>query len=137
MSVGTFLLGAILVSIGGAGGSVLRWWLREAGMRRAARRSSDGDLRAKPWLTFLANALACFVLGIVVARLGSTASSVGELGFLLLAVGFCGGLSTLSTAAADIVELLRRGSFALGVAYFLLTIGTGMALLWLGLVIAS
>ncbi|GAA1489223.1 fluoride efflux transporter FluC [Brachybacterium sacelli] len=137
MSVGTFLLGAVMVAIGGAGGSVLRWWLREVGMRRAARRSSDGDLRAKPWLTFLANALACFVLGIVVARLGSAASGVAELGFLLLAVGFCGGLSTLSTAALDVVELIRRGSFALSVAYFLLTIGTGMALLWVGLVIAS
>lgn len=137
MSAGTFLLGTLLVGIGGAAGSVLRWGLRELGMRQAARRSSNGDERAKPWLTFLANAIACFLLGLVVARLGGAVSGAGELGFLLLAVGFCGGLSTLSTAALDVVELARRGSVAISVAYFLLSIGTGMAMLWVGLVIAS
>lgn len=137
MSAGTFLLGTLLVGIGGAVGSVLRWGLRELGMRRAARRGIDGDVRAKPWFTFLANAIACFVLGLVVARLGADVSGAGELGYLLLAVGFCGGLSTLSTAALDVVELARRGSVAMSVAYFLLSIGTGMAMLWVGLVIAS
>lgn len=137
MSAGTVLLGTLLVGIGGGAGSALRWWLREAGMRLAARRANQGDVRMKPWLTLLANVLACFVLGIVVARLGSAASEVGEMGFLLLAVGFCGGLSTLSTAALDVVDLIRRDSFAISVGYLLLTIGTGMAALWIGLVIAT
>lgn len=137
MSAGTVLLGILLVGIGGGAGSALRWWLREAGMRLAARRMNQGDVRLKPWLTLLANALACFLLGIAVARLGSAVSGVAEFAFLLVGVGFCGGMSTLSTAAMDVVDLIRRDSFAISVGYFLLTIGIGMAALWIGLVIAS
>ncbi|MGP5085429.1 fluoride efflux transporter FluC, partial [Brachybacterium tyrofermentans] len=62
MSAGTVLLGTLLVGIGGGAGSALRWWLREVGMRLAARRMNQGDVRMKPWLTLLANALACFLL---------------------------------------------------------------------------
>ncbi|MGO2046096.1 MAG: fluoride efflux transporter FluC [Brachybacterium tyrofermentans] len=137
MSAGTVLLGTLLVGIGGGAGSALRWWLREVGMRLAARRMNQGDVRMKPWLTLLANALACFLLGIAVARLGSAVSGVAEFSFLLVGIGFCGGLSTLSTAAMDVVDLIRRDSFAISVGYFLLTIGIGMAALWIGLVIAS
>lgn len=137
MSAGTVLLGTLLVGIGGGAGSALRWWLREVGMRLAARRMNQGDVRMKPWLTLLANALACFLLGIAVARLGSAVSGAAELGFLLVGIGFCGGLSTLSTAAMDVVDLIRRDSFAISVGYFLLSIGLGMAALWIGLVIAS
>lgn len=137
MSAGTVLLGTLLVGIGGGVGSALRWWLREAGMRLAARRVPQGDMLMKPWLTLLANALACFVLGIAVARLGSAVSGTAEMGFLLVAVGFCGGLSTLSSAALDVVDLIRRDSFAISAGYLLLTIGTGMATLWIGVVIAS
>ena len=51
--------------------------------------------------------------------------------------GFCGGLSTLSTAAADIVEIVRRGAYSIALAYLMLSVGTGMGALWVGLVIAS
>ncbi|MGO2362133.1 MAG: fluoride efflux transporter FluC, partial [Brachybacterium tyrofermentans] len=126
--------------VGGSGGgwaSAPRCCQRAFGMRLAARRMNQGDVRMKPWLTLLANALACFLLGIAVARLGSAVSGAAELGFLLVGIGFCGGLSTLSTAAMDVVDLIRRDSFAISVGYFLLTIGIGMAALWIGLVIAS
>ena len=59
------------------------------------------------------------------------------LAYTMLSVGFCGGLSTLSTAAMDVVDLFRRGTYALAVAYVMLTAGTGMGALWLGLVIAA
>lgn len=137
MSFGTYLLGALLVGLGGGAGSALRWWLREVGMREAARRSTGGDLRVKPWLTFLTNVLACFVLGAVVARLGSVDGGAAELVYLTLAVGFCGGLSTLSTAALDVAELVRRDGFAIAVGYLLLSVGTGMGSLWIGLVLSS
>lgn len=137
MSPGAVLLGALLVGIGGGAGSALRWWLRDLGMREAARRYRNGDVRVKPWLTFFVNVLASFLLGLIVARLGSSAAGAAELGYLVLAAGFCGGLSTLSTAALDVVELMRRAGFAIAVSYLLLSVGTSMAMLWLGVVIAS
>lgn len=136
MSAGAYLLAALLVGIGSGLGSVARWGLSElASAAAAARTAGDGD-RARPWSTFGANLLACFLIGILVARFGS-ATGTGGFVYLLLAVGFCGGLSTLSTAAFDIVELVRRTTFSLSLAYLLLSIGGGMAALWLGLVIAS
>ena len=136
MSLGAFLLPALLVGVGGGAGSVVRWGVAEFADRLAAARAPQWAELMRPATTFLANILAYFLLGLVVARIGS-AGGAGELTYLALSVGFCGGLSTLSTAAFDIVDLVRRRTFSLALAYLLLSIGVGMAALWLGLVIAS
>ena len=136
MSAGTFLLAALLVGIAGGLGTVARWGLGELGVRVMVAREAEAPERIRPWTTFGANVIACFLLGLVVARFGA-ATGPRELINLMLAVGFCGGLSTLSTAAFDIVELVRRTTFSLSLAYLLLSAGGGMASLWLGLVIAS
>lgn len=137
MSAGALLLAMLLVGVGGGVGSVARWGVRAFALRVIAVRGKEhlsGEVR--PGATLLANILACFLLGVVVARFGSGGGSV-EYVYLMLAVGFCGGLSTLSTAALDVVELVRRRTFSLALAYLLLSAGTGMAALWLGLVLVS
>ena len=137
MSAGAFLLAALLVGLGGGVGSVLRWALREGAQRWIATHGRPGrGEEIRPWATVAANSLACFLIGAVVAKLGS-ATGNGELFYLLLAVGFCGGLSTLSTAAQDIVDLVRRGTFSIALAYLMLSAGIGMGALWVGMVIAS
>ena len=45
--------------------------------------------------------------------------------------------SWTAAAAFDVVELVRRTTFSLALAYLMLSIGGGMAALWLGLAIAS
>ena len=137
MSAGMLMLAVLLVAIGGAIGSLGRWAIAEYGRRLVVHHRSRVDaVRIAPWLTVLANMIACFLLGIIVAMTGS-ASGSGELAYLLLAAGLCGGLSTLSTAAMDIIELVRAGATAVAVGYLLLSIGVGMAMLWLGLVIGT
>lgn len=137
MSLGLLLLAVPLVGIGGALGALGRWALAEYGRRLALRYVSRADVvRIAPWMTFTANIIACFFLGLVVAALGS-ASGPSELAYLLLAVGVCGGLSTMSTAALDVIDLVRGGATTVAVGYLLLSIGVGMAMLWLGLVIGS
>lgn len=138
----TLLLSALAVVIGGALGATARWGIAEFMTRRSAARQQAGraapatGLELVPWPTFIANILACLLLGILVMRLGAVGGSA-ELAFMLLGVGFCGALSTVSTAALDVVNLVRRGATVLGLAHVLLTVGTGMAALWLGLVIGS
>ncbi|ATG51117.1 hypothetical protein CFK38_05900 [Brachybacterium vulturis] len=137
MSAGGFLAAALLVGVGGGLGSVTRWGVRVLALRLLAaqgREQLSEDVR--PGTTVAANILACFLLGIAVARIGSAGGTV-EFVYLMLAAGFCGGLSTLSTAALDVVELVRRRTFSLALAYLLLSAGSGMAALWLGLVLAS
>lgn len=138
----TVLLSALAVVVGGAFGATARWGIAEFMTRRSTARQQAGraapatGLELVPWPTFIANILACLLLGILVMRLGAVGGSA-ELAFMLLGVGFCGALSTVSTAALDVVNLVRRGATVLGFAYVLLTVGTGMAALWLGLVIGS
>lgn len=130
------LIGALLVGAGCGLGSVARWGLLEGGKYLAARRGEGvREERVRPWATFTANLIACFLLGAIVVRLGSATGS-GELVYLLLAAGFCGGLSTLATAALDVVDLVRQGTGSISLGYLLLSAGGGMAALWLGLMVA-
>ena len=103
MSTGGMLLAALLVGLGGGAGSVVRWGVSALGLRLADAQGWE-NLREeiRPGTTVLANILACFALGMVVARLGSAGGSL-EIAYLMLAVGFCGGLSTMSTAAVDVI----------------------------------
>ncbi|MEJ6544454.1 CrcB family protein [Brachybacterium paraconglomeratum] len=130
------VLSLAVVCVGGGLGAVARWGVQTAGTRMIAARGIENGEGLVPWLTFLVNVAACFLLGIVVARLGS-ATGAGGVFYVLLGGGFCGGLSTLSTAAHDIVVLARRGAYSIALAYLMLSVGTGMGALWVGLVIAS
>jgi len=136
MSAVTLLLAFAVVGLGGGLGAVARWAVQTGGARLLASRGLEDGEQLRPWLTFAVNVIACFLLGIVVARLGSATGAAG-MAYALLGAGFCGGMSTLSTAALDIVEILRRGDYSIALAYLLLTVGTGMGALWVGLVIAS
>lgn len=136
MSAAQILLGVVVVCVGGGLGAVARWGLQTVGTRMIAERELENGEQLVPWLTFLVNVAACFLLGIVVARLGS-ATGAGGVFYIMLGGGFCGGLSTLSTAAHDIVALVRRGAYSIALAYLILSVGTGMGALWVGLVIAS
>lgn len=136
MSAGLVVLTFVLVGLGGGLGALARWGVQIGGAHLIARRGLEHGEKLTPWLTFLVNVAACFVLGVVVARLGS-ATGTGGVIYTLLGAGFCGGLSTLSTTAADIVEIVRRGAYSIALAYLMLSVGAGMGALWVGLVIAS
>lgn len=136
MSAGLLVAAFVLVALGGGLGALARWGVQIGGAHLISRRGLEHGERLTPWLTFLVNVAACFLLGLIVARLGS-ATGAGGVFYALLGAGFCGGLSTLSTAAADIVQIVRRGAYSIALAYLMLTVGTGMGALWVGLVIAS
>jgi fluoride exporter len=82
----------LAVAVGAAVGAPLRWFLN--------RRFDLGW----PWGTFVANVLGSFLLGC------STALAVDGWRFALLAIGFCGGLTTYSSFAVQTHALgWRRG----------------------------
>lgn len=112
MTLGLFLL----VMVAGAVGAVARF-----AAVHLTRRSRF------PWAILVVNAVGSFVCGLAIAA----ASALGPDWTLILATGFCGGLTTYSTFAVDTVRLWQagRGRAALGNALTNLALGIGAAAL--------
>jgi CrcB protein len=97
-----------LVTAAGAAGAVVRWLLD---LVTAARFG-----RAIPWGTISANVLGSCVAG---ALAGATLGAhLGAHTTEILAVGFCGGLTTFSAASFDVARELERRRYGLGAALF-------------------
>ncbi len=112
MTVGVF----VLVMVAGAVGAVARF-----GAVHLTRRSRF------PWAVLVVNAVGSFVCGVAVAAVGSLGSDWS----LIIATGFCGGLTTYSTFAVDSVRLWQsgRGRAAVGSVLANLALGIGAAAL--------
>jgi len=85
-----------------------------------------------PLGTLFANLLGCFLIGAFVGYLSRFNIAKEEI-YLLFVVGFCGGLTTFSSFALDIVNLIKGGDFFYPLLYFVANILFGILLLLLGL----
>jgi len=114
----------IAVAIGGALGAGLRWAVLAS--------TAPGGF---PWPVLAVNVVGSFVLGVVMAE--DWAHPRRRLLFHDAAgIGFCGGLTTMSTFAVEVADLLRDRSVAVASAYVsaslvggLLAVVTGAAVL--------
>lgn len=84
-----------------------------------------------PWATFVANLLACFLLGFLVA-LHAKGLLKAHLPYLLM-TGFCGGFSTFSTFAYESFLLLQNGQTSMAFLNILGSCLLGLAGIYLGL----
>ena len=89
-----------LVFLGGGLGSICRYGIAHL---------MSGHKIAFPWATILANVLACFVLGMLVAWSMKNRLSDGLVFFLM--VGFCGGFSTFSTFTNETFQLFATAEY--------------------------
>ena len=87
------------ISVGASLGALLRWWL---GM------SLNAHFPAIPPGTLAANLLGGYVVGVALACFATYAAIPPEWRLLVI-TGFCGGLTTFSTFAAELVTLLQQG----------------------------
>lgn len=126
-------LAVLAVALGGALGALGRWGITLL----AERYRRDREQLGVPWPTFAANMLACALVGVIAAAFGGPGPGPGHVLYLLLATGMGGALSTLSTLALEVVDLVRRGSTVVALGYALLSAGAGLVLFWLGLVLGS
>lgn len=118
----------LLIAVGGALGSVARYWVSATvGSRMGVR---------FPYGTLVVNLSACLVIGFSLTWLGERMEMDPAWRFLI-PVGFIGAYSTFSTYEWETLQTLRSGAFALAALYAGGSLVLGLAATWLGAVLAE
>jgi CrcB protein len=113
----------MLVGLGGALGSVVRWKLSGAVLHHTA------DWRF-PLGTFVVNVVGCLVAG-AMAGLVTKLDWFSADTRLFLFTGVLGGFTTFSAFGVDTLYLLRRHEYAVGFGYVALSVLCGVTGLFL------
>jgi CrcB protein len=118
----------VLVGAGSMLGGISRY-----GMTLATRGLAVFTL---PWGTLVSNVLGCLAIGII-AGLGARSEVLSTEARLLLATGFCGGFTTMSSFIYELGQYVQDQEYFFASGYFMATLaGAGLAFL-LGLMISS
>ncbi|MCC6348235.1 MAG: fluoride efflux transporter CrcB [Candidatus Eisenbacteria bacterium] len=115
---------ALLVALGGALGSVLRWLV--GGWVQSLTPSSTF-----PWGTFAVNAIGSFAIGALLG-LALERALVPPAMRLLLVTGLLGGFTTFSSFSYETLQLARDGQWPAAVGYSLGSLVLGVAAAFVG-----
>ena len=118
----------LLIALGGALGSVARYWVGSTVGGRLGIRF--------PYGTLAVNISACLVLGFTLTWLGERAE-ISPAWRFLIPVGFIGSYSTFSTFEWETLETMRSGAFVLGGLYAAGSLILGLAATWCGAALAE
>jgi CrcB protein len=114
----------LLVAIGGALGSVGRFWLNNF----VAARAGDNF----PWGILLINVLGSLAIGIF-AAIPATHDSARK----FLMVGICGGFTTFSAFSLQTFELAQRGEWLRAGGNILGSVALCLVAVWLGYLLGA
>ena len=112
----------LLVALGGAGGSVLRYLLSNINT-------------SFPWGTFAVNVLGSFLIGLLVGLMSKGVLSPEMK--LLLVTGFCGGFTTFSTFANESFSMMKAGDVLLTALYVGASVIIGILAFWGGMTLSN
>jgi CrcB protein len=118
----------LYIAIGGALGSIARYWVGSSVADRMGIRF--------PYGTLVVNITACIIIGFSMTYLGRHAELSPALRFLI-PVGFIGAYSTFSTYEWETLSSLRAGAFGIATLYAAGSLVLGLAAVWGGSVLAE
>ena len=120
----------LFVALGGAIGSVLRFWLTEI-----SARMWGGDF---PWGTVLANVSGSFLIGAIAALpvLGPR-DLLGPLGRQFLMIGIMGGYTTFSSFSLQTLTMLQHGHLAKALVNVAGSVALCLVAVWAGYALGS
>ncbi len=114
----------LLVALGGALGSVARYWATLAVTAALGPRY--------PWATLGINVLGSFVIALT-AALGTGRLPLSAETRLFIMVGICGGFTTFSSFSLQSLQLLQDGEFPAALAYMLGSVLLCVLASWAGM----
>ena len=113
----------LLIAVGGALGSIARYWVSSTIASRVGIRF--------PYGTLIVNITACVIIGFTLTYLGRRADLNPAWRFLI-PIGFIGAYSTFSTYEWETLSSLRSGAFLLAGLYAGGSFVLGLAAVWGG-----
>lgn len=116
----------LFVGIGGAAGSMLRYFTNVVTMKYYAA--------SFPLATFIVNVTGCFIAGLIFGLITQETTEAQNLKILLI-TGFCGGFTTFSAFALENVRLMNSGNTTIAIVYTVGSVLTGLLAVWIGLLI--
>lgn len=121
------MLAYLWVAIGGALGSVARFWLSDLVAVKFGQ--------SFPWGTLVVNFTGSFVIGLI----GALASSEGRMdsqsrafATLFVMYGVCGGYTTFSSFSLATLKQLQEGQWLYAGGNVILSVGLCLIAVWLG-----
>jgi fluoride exporter len=117
----------LFIAVGGALGSIARFWVGSTVAGRMGTRF--------PYGTLVINLTACIILGFSLAFLDRR-DVLNPAWRFLIPVGFVGAYSTFSTFEWETFANLQTGAFLIASSYVVLSIILGLAGVWCGVAIA-
>jgi fluoride exporter len=118
----------LMIAIGGALGSIARYWVGSAVANRMGTRF--------PYGTFVINLTACLVIGFSMTFFSKRADWNPAWRFLI-PIGFIGAYSTFSTYEWETLSTIRSGAFFLAALYAVSSLILGLVATWGGAMIAE
>ncbi|MCB1104788.1 MAG: fluoride efflux transporter CrcB [Opitutaceae bacterium] len=114
----------LLIALGGAAGSVSRYWLSTAIDTRTAS--------AFPWGTLAVNVIGSVLIGFLAnLTIGDRFIGSPQLRFFLM-TGFCGGYTTFSSFSLQTLTLMKDGEWPMAAAYIIGSVLICLVGVWLG-----
>lgn len=113
----------LIVALGGAIGSMLRFWAGGYVSERLGSRF--------PYGTFVVNVTASFLVGFIMTVLAER-THLSPTWRYLLVVGFLGGYSTFSAFEYETFRVFEDGEFLITALNIALSVGVGFVAVWIG-----
>jgi len=118
----------LLIALGGALGSMARYWVGSMVANRMGTKF--------PFGTFVINITACVIIGFSLTLLARRVD-INSAWRFLVPVGFIGAYSTFSTYEWETLSTIRSGAFFLAALYAVSSLILGLAAVWGGSMLAE